>query len=47
MPLCMMNILMYITVKPQLLNYLMTIIIQHISTQWVSSSGLYKELKTI
>jgi hypothetical protein len=31
-PLCMMNILVFITVKTQLLNYLMTIIRQHVST---------------
>jgi hypothetical protein len=46
-PLCMMNIIIFIPVKTQLLNYLMTIIRRHVSTQWGSSSGLYKELKTI
>jgi hypothetical protein len=40
-------ILIFITVKTELLNYLMTIIRQHVSTLWGSSSGLYKELKTI
>jgi hypothetical protein len=29
------------------INYLMTIIRQHVLTLWGSSSGLYKELKTI
>jgi hypothetical protein len=46
-PLCMKNISTFITVKTQLLNYLMTNIRQHVSTLWGSLSGLYKELKTI
>jgi hypothetical protein len=42
-----LSVLIFITVKTQLLNHLMTIIRQHVSTLWASSSGLYKELKTI